>query len=192
MARPTFPAMLPTAAAFAALARAAAARRGVDRQPAAAHAHDRGGAGRRRRCRVPSRFPAPASPSSPISSSRISAIGRACKYSELHARRGDDWPRFWLAPAHETPPGGESFAALTRASTRAIARLNERHRGRDIRRRSPMAARSARRWRWRWASRPRPRWRSASTTSRSPGSSISPSRGAAHGWRVAAVNHPPR
>ena len=27
------------------------------------------------------------------------------RYDELAARRGDAWHRFWLAPAHETPPG---------------------------------------------------------------------------------------
>ncbi len=54
------------------------------------------------------------------------------KYSELHARRGSEWRGFWLAPADETPPGGESFAALTRRARPAIERLSERHRGRDI------------------------------------------------------------
>ena len=54
------------------------------------------------------------------------------KYSVLHARRGDEWHRFWLAPAYETPPGGESFAALTARVQPAIDRLNERHKGRDI------------------------------------------------------------
>jgi broad specificity phosphatase PhoE len=54
------------------------------------------------------------------------------KYSELYGRRGDEWRRFWLAPAHETPPGGESFAALAGRVQTAIERLSERHRGRDI------------------------------------------------------------
>jgi alpha-ribazole phosphatase len=54
------------------------------------------------------------------------------KYTELYARRGDEWRRFWLAPADETPPGGESFATLVRRVQPAIERLNERHRGRDI------------------------------------------------------------
>jgi alpha-ribazole phosphatase len=54
------------------------------------------------------------------------------KYSVLHARRGDEWQRFWLAPAYETPPGGESFATLTARVQPAIERLNEEHRGRDI------------------------------------------------------------
>jgi len=54
------------------------------------------------------------------------------KYSELHARRGDEWHRFWLAPAHETPPGGESFAAVCARAGGAIVRVSERYRGRDI------------------------------------------------------------
>jgi alpha-ribazole phosphatase len=54
------------------------------------------------------------------------------RYSELMARRGDEWHRFWLAPAHEVPPGGESFIALTRRVHDAIIRLSDRHRGRDI------------------------------------------------------------
>jgi broad specificity phosphatase PhoE len=53
-------------------------------------------------------------------------------YSELHARRGDEWHRFWLAPAHETPPGGESFAAVVRRVGAAILRLSETHAGREI------------------------------------------------------------
>ena len=54
------------------------------------------------------------------------------RYDELAARRGEAWHRFWLAPAHETPPGGESFVALMRRVHGAIARLNERFAGRDI------------------------------------------------------------
>jgi broad specificity phosphatase PhoE len=53
------------------------------------------------------------------------------KYAELAARRGDDWKRFWLAPADETPPGGESFAALVARAAGAIRRLSERYAGRD-------------------------------------------------------------
>ena len=47
------------------------------------------------------------------------------RYDELAARRGDEWHRFWLAPAHEIPPGGESFVALTRRVHSAIARLSD-------------------------------------------------------------------
>jgi len=54
------------------------------------------------------------------------------RYDELATRRGDEWHRFWLAPAHEIPPGGESFVALTQRVHTAILRLSESHRGRDI------------------------------------------------------------
>jgi alpha-ribazole phosphatase len=53
-------------------------------------------------------------------------------YAELAARNGNLWPRFWLAPAHEAPPGGESFAELVQRAQRAILRLSAEHRGRDI------------------------------------------------------------
>ena len=54
------------------------------------------------------------------------------RYDELAARRGEEWHRFWLAPAHEIPPGGESFVALIERVRGAISRLGESHRGRDI------------------------------------------------------------
>jgi alpha-ribazole phosphatase len=54
------------------------------------------------------------------------------RYDELAARRGEAWHRFWLAPAHETPPGGESFVALMQRVHPAIAHLNERYAGRDV------------------------------------------------------------
>src|ERR1700720_1858588 len=38
----------------------------------------------------------------------------------------------WHAPAHETPPGGESFVAVIERVSRAIHRLVETHPGRDI------------------------------------------------------------
>lgn len=54
------------------------------------------------------------------------------RYDELAARRGEAWHRFWLAPAHETPPGGESFVALMARVHAAIDRLNRQFAGRDI------------------------------------------------------------
>lgn len=53
-------------------------------------------------------------------------------HQELGERRGEDWHRFWLAPAAEAPPGGESFAALTLRVRAAIDSLNAAHAGRDI------------------------------------------------------------
>ena len=50
---------------------------------------------------------------------------------------GDDSPsspahRFWLAPAVETPPEGESFATVVARVARAKTEISRRHAGRDI------------------------------------------------------------
>ena len=45
---------------------------------------------------------------------------------------GIEGHRFWLAPAHETPPGGESFVDVMRRVSEGIERLTEAHAGRDI------------------------------------------------------------
>ena len=51
---------------------------------------------------------------------------------ELRQRRNGELNRFWLAPAHEAPPGGESFLAVIGRVAAAMARLTAAHRGRDI------------------------------------------------------------
>lgn len=51
---------------------------------------------------------------------------------EVERERGDAWHRFWLAPAHERPPGGESFLQVLARASAAIERLSAEHRGRDI------------------------------------------------------------
>ena len=53
-------------------------------------------------------------------------------HKELGEIRGDAWHRFWLAPAAEAPPGGESFEALIHRTSSAIDKLNKAHKGRDI------------------------------------------------------------
>lgn len=57
-------------------------------------------------------------------------------YAEIGAygHGGADKPghRFWLAPAHATPPGGESFVDVMARVAAAIERLGAAHRGRDI------------------------------------------------------------
>lgn len=53
-------------------------------------------------------------------------------YAELARRNGNLWPRFWLAPAHHAPPGGESFVDLLARAHPAIERLSREHAGRDI------------------------------------------------------------
>ncbi len=40
--------------------------------------------------------------------------------------------RFWLAPAHEAAPGGESFVEVMQRVSRAVTRLTREHAGRDI------------------------------------------------------------
>ncbi|MEE8188004.1 MAG: histidine phosphatase family protein [Kiloniellales bacterium] len=51
---------------------------------------------------------------------------------ELEARRDGDWHRFWLAPATEAPPGGESFADVVERVSATVQRLSAEHAGRDI------------------------------------------------------------
>jgi alpha-ribazole phosphatase len=51
---------------------------------------------------------------------------------EFHAARGSAAHAFWLAPAHERAPGGESFEDLAARVTPAVDRLTAEHRGRDI------------------------------------------------------------
>jgi alpha-ribazole phosphatase len=53
-------------------------------------------------------------------------------YAELAERNGNLWPRFWLAPAHHAPPGGESFIDLLARAHPAILRLSDEHAGRDV------------------------------------------------------------
>ena len=53
-------------------------------------------------------------------------------YAELAERNGNLWPRFWLAPAHHAPPGGESFVDLLARAHPAIERLSKTYVGREI------------------------------------------------------------
>ena len=53
-------------------------------------------------------------------------------YAELE-RSGDMvYHKFWAAPAHHAPPGGESFVDVVERVADAIARLTDAHAGRDI------------------------------------------------------------
>ncbi len=47
-------------------------------------------------------------------------------------RENRDWRGFWLAPADQVPPGGESFVQLVERVGAAVRRLTAAHRGRDI------------------------------------------------------------
>ena len=53
-------------------------------------------------------------------------------YDELRQSRNGDFHRFWHAPAHQAPPGGESFVALIDRVARTIHQLAAAHAGRDI------------------------------------------------------------
>jgi alpha-ribazole phosphatase len=53
-------------------------------------------------------------------------------HAELAARPDAAAHRFWLAPAHVAPPGGESFEQLVDRVGRAVARVTARHAGRDL------------------------------------------------------------
>lgn len=52
-------------------------------------------------------------------------------YPEIHQSRGGRH-RFWLAPASERPPGGESFTDVLARLTPTVMRLTREHGGRDI------------------------------------------------------------
>jgi len=53
-------------------------------------------------------------------------------YGELQDSRSGDFHRFWHAPAHETPPGGESFEAVIARVSRGVSQLLAGHPGRDL------------------------------------------------------------
>jgi len=113
------------------------------------------------------------------------------KYSELHARRGDEWHRFWLAPAHETPPGGESFAVMTERAQPAILRLSKRHAGRDI---VSLSHGGVIRAALALALGLAPETALAFAVDNLSLTRIEhfPEPGGAHGWRVVTANQPPR
>jgi alpha-ribazole phosphatase len=112
-------------------------------------------------------------------------------YAELHARRGDDWQRFWLAPAHETPPGGESFVAVVGRVHPAIERLSVEHRGRDI---VSISHGGVIRAALALALNLAPEHALAFAVDNTSLTCIEhfPDAGGAPGWRVVAVNLPPR
>lgn len=53
-------------------------------------------------------------------------------HAALHASRPGQSHRFWLAPATERPPGGESFADVVTRVSAAVLRRSQTHAGRDI------------------------------------------------------------
>jgi len=59
-------------------------------------------------------------------------VWQGIKYTDLPHKQAAAYHRFWLAPAHVAPPGGESFVELTVRVTGAIRRLTVEFAGRDI------------------------------------------------------------
>ena len=53
-------------------------------------------------------------------------------YRELDELRDGAWHRFWLAPAEERPPGGESFVDVMARVAGAVRDLSAAHAGRQI------------------------------------------------------------
>ncbi|MEM7169185.1 MAG: histidine phosphatase family protein [Pseudomonadota bacterium] len=53
-------------------------------------------------------------------------------HAELAELRDGAWHRFWLSPAHEAPPGGESFEQVVQRVSQRVTQLTSDHRGRDI------------------------------------------------------------
>ncbi len=51
---------------------------------------------------------------------------------QVERERGNAWHRFWLAPAHEAAPNGESFVQVMERTAAAVQRLSAAHAGRDI------------------------------------------------------------
>jgi len=54
------------------------------------------------------------------------------KYTDLPHKQPEAYHRFWLAPAHVAPPGGESFVDLLNRVRPAVRRFTETYAGRDI------------------------------------------------------------
>ncbi|HEY0524400.1 MAG TPA: histidine phosphatase family protein [Stellaceae bacterium] len=54
------------------------------------------------------------------------------RYADIAKLQAEAYHRFWLAPAHKAPPGGESFVDLMGRVSGAIRRMNEAYAGRDI------------------------------------------------------------
>jgi alpha-ribazole phosphatase len=59
-------------------------------------------------------------------------VWQGLTHDALSRSRNGDFHRFWHAPAHEAPPGGESFVAVVERVSRTIHRLVEDYAGRDI------------------------------------------------------------
>jgi alpha-ribazole phosphatase len=111
-------------------------------------------------------------------------------YAELAQRNGNAWPRFWMAPAHEAPPGGESFVSLLARAQPAILRLSAAYAGRDI---IAVTHGGTIRAALALALGLAPETALALSIDNLSLTRIEhfPDASASHAWRVTAVNHPP-
>ena len=80
----------------------------------------------------PDRIPGPQAPALADLAEQHFGDWQGLTYEELQHSRDGAFHRFWHAPAHETPPGGESFVAMIERVSRAIHRLVAGHAGHDI------------------------------------------------------------
>jgi len=80
----------------------------------------------------PERIPGPEAITMPELAEQNFGEWQGLTYEALEESRSGDFHRFWHAPAHEIPAGGESFVAVIERAARAIHRLVETHSGRDI------------------------------------------------------------
>ncbi|MGH7053700.1 MAG: histidine phosphatase family protein [Stellaceae bacterium] len=59
-------------------------------------------------------------------------VWQGLTYEDLRRSRAGEFHRFWHAPAHLAPPGGESFVAMMARIARAVHSLVAAYPGRDI------------------------------------------------------------
>ena len=80
----------------------------------------------------PERIPGPGIIQMPELAEQNFGQWQGLTYEELRETRAGDFHRFWHAPAHEAPPGGESFIAVIGRVSKAVHRLVETYPGRDV------------------------------------------------------------
>jgi alpha-ribazole phosphatase len=139
----------------------------------------------------PRRIPGPEAITIPGLAEQNFGEWQGLTYQELEKSRAGDFHRFWHAPAHETPPGGESFVAVVERVSRAIHRLIESHSGRDI---IAIAHGGTIRAALALALDLHPEAALAFTIENCSITRIDriDGPGAGHGWRIVRVNQPPR
>jgi broad specificity phosphatase PhoE len=80
----------------------------------------------------PQQIPGPGAISMPELAEQDFGEWQGLTYEQLEHSRAGDFHRFWHAPAHEVPPGGESFVAVIERVSRAVHWLVDTHSGGDV------------------------------------------------------------